>query len=359
MSDESLDIAASAAGEGAPASAPASAEPASGAVSTDPRAITIIEESAAAKAAAGTKDGAAPAAPAAGDPNVPRGTTPPVLGADGKPVYAPNFKYKAAGAEKEIDEFFKPLVKDADSEKKVKEFFAKVDAFDYQKGKRESVEQQLQSLAGDFQQQSQIVQRFNKSVQEGDLSSAFRLAGVTKDQVFKWTQQQLQIMELPPEQRQQYEQAESVRAQNFELQEQVSQMRSSYENQAVMARTIQLDVALLRPEVAQFANAWDQNADQSGAFKNFVIGEAQKMWHDTKQDLPPEKVVEVVMQKFGKFLNVGNGVAQPGAPVQPAAAGQRAAPPVIPNVAGKAASPVKKVPRTLDDLKALAKSMPG
>lgn len=313
---------------------------------------TGTESTDAAAAAVATPSGSS-AAPAAGADAASASSATPVVGADGKVSYVPNYKYKAALQEKELDPFFHSLVKDPDSEKKVKDLFTKVDAFDFIKTKKEQVEQQLQSLAGDYENVQTTVSRFNDSVSRGDLSSAFRVAGITKEAVFKWTQQQLQLMEMPPEQRQQFEQFEEAQSQKYNLEQQVSNLQKQYEQQAVQARAVQLDVALSRPEVARFSEAWDRNAEP-GSFKNFVIEEAKKVYYDTRQDLSPEQAIGMVMQRFGKFLNTGDTVVQSPQAV-PQVNGFQQQKPVIPNVAGKAASPIKKVPRSIDDLKKLAK----
>lgn len=279
---------------------------------------------------------------------------PSIAAASTAPTYTPNFKYKAALQEKELDEFWRPLIKDADSEKKVKEIFTKVDAFDFMKGKKESLEQEYQSLYGDFQNVNQTVSRFNQSVKEGDLSSAFRLAGITKEQIFQWTQQQLQLMEMSPEQRAQFEQYEAARQQKYDLEEKVSYFQQQFEQQAVQARAVQLDVALMRPDVAKFAEGWDRNADSPGAFKQFVIEEAKKVYYDSGKDLSADEAIGLVMQRFGKFLSVGDTTV--AMPSQAAAAPMSSGPkPVIPNITGKAASPIKKVPTSLAELRKIAK----
>lgn len=275
----------------------------------------------------------------------------PAAGAVAPPAYVPNYKYKAALQEKELDPFFHSLIKDADSEKKIKDIFTKVDAFDFIKQKKEYAETQFDSLLADYNHQADTVQKFNKAVQSNDLSSAFRLAGLSKEQIFKWTQQQLQLMDMPAEQRQQYEQFEQTRMQKSEMEEKYQALQQQYENTTVQTRAIQLDIALSRPEVAKFAEAWDRNGEP-GSFKSFVIEEAKKVYYDTKQDLSSEQAVAMVMQRFGKFLNVGDTTTQPPQAVQTT---NRQNPPVIPNITGKAASPIKKVPKNLDDLKKLAK----
>lgn len=277
----------------------------------------------------------------------------PVIAADGK-TYVPNFKYKAALQEKELDPFYHSLVKDADSEKRVKDLFTKVDAFDFVKGKKEEVESKFHSLLGDYDHMSNTVTQFNEGVKRGDLSSAFRIAGITKEQVFNWTRQQLQLMDMPPEQRAQHEQFERSQTENYDLQTKVQNLEQQYQHQAVQARAMQLDVALSRPEVAKFAESWDRNAEP-GSFRHFVIEEAKKSFYVDKQDLSPEQAIAMVMQRFGKFLNTGDAVPQVAGQATLQNGVPQSAKPVIPNITGKAASPIKKVPRNLDDLKKLAR----
>jgi len=117
---------------------------------------------------------------------------------------------------------------------------------------------------------------------------------------------------------------------------------------------MQLDVSLSKPDVSRFAEAWDSNSGQAGAFRQFVIEEAKKVYYDTQQDLSPDQAIAMVMQRFGKFLNVGDTTMQ--APQAQSIQSQQAKP-VIPNVTGKASSPIKKVPKSLDDLRRLAKEM--
>ncbi|MFN9974317.1 MAG: hypothetical protein ACK58T_30920 [Phycisphaerae bacterium] len=274
------------------------------------------------------------------------------------PVFTPNYKYKAALQEKEIEEFWRPLIKDADSEKRVKDFLSKIDGFDFVKNSREKAEKQLESLTQDFQSQAQVVERVEKAVQAGDLTSVFRQLGVDREAIFRWTQEQLQRMEMPPEQRKAYEDAENLRLQQSQMQEQMTQYQQMYQQQAVQARTMQLDYVLSRPEISQAANNWDSLQGQPGAFRDLVIQEAQAAYYQLGQDLSAEQAAQRVMQKFGKVITQSGAQQVPQVQDASSQTPQVIAPqarPVIPNINGKGASPIKKAPRSLDDLKRMAK----
>jgi hypothetical protein len=282
----------------------------------------------------------------------------PVVTPDGKIAYVPNYKYKVAGQEKELDEFWRPLLKDADSEARVKKTMSQVEAFDFMRERKEHFEKNFSNLTGDYDNLAGAVDRFDKSVAADDLSSAFRIAGIKKEAVYKWVAQQLQYDELPPEQRQQIEAAEASRMQKFDYEDKITRMEKQYQTQAVQTRTMQLDMALLKPEVANFAQSWDQSAEPGFTFRDTVAAEARRVYFETGQDLSPEQAVTMVMNRFGRFVSAGNAASP--ASQTPAVAAPRVAtpPPVIPNVGGKAASPIKKVPKSIEDLKAIERSMP-
>lgn len=281
------------------------------------------------------------------------------------PAFTPNYKYKALLEEKEVEEFWRPLMKDEESAKKVIDVMTKLDGFSHVKSSREKLAQEFNSLQNDYQAQNQVVQRVESALQRGDLSSVFRQLGVRPEDIYRWTHDQLNRMELPPEQRKAFEEAEALRAQQFDVQEQMAQYQRMYEDQAVQARTVHLDLVLSRQDVAKASESWDKLMGQTGAFRDLVIQEAQNRYYQTGQDLSAEQAVHQVMQKFGKVMS-GQMSPQALAPQAPGEAlphaqspqvTQPQAKPVIPNVNGKGAAPIKKVPKSLDDLKKLQKEM--
>lgn len=298
----------------------------------------------AAAAMAAVKEGVIPAAPTA-------------------PAYTPNFKYKAAQQEKEIDPFFQALIKDADSEKKVKDLLTRADGLDYMKNRYEARDKEYQSLNNDYASQTQLVNSVNEAKAKGDLDSVFRKVGLNDHQVIQWAAKRvdyLQMMQqLPPEQRQALQQQEQAVIQNQEYQTQMQQLQTEVQQQKVQARTIMLDQQLSRPEVVQAATFWDQKMGQDGAFKDLVIEEAQREWYMKQVDLPVDQAVQRVLQRFGKFIDVQNAgqqnqSAQGNAPYAPQ---MPQAKPIIPAVPGSSKTPIKRQYRSLDDIKARAKEL--
>lgn len=304
--------------------------------------------------------GAADAPAPEGIPEAPQDTeaAAPVLDEAGNPVepvqaaYEPNFKYKAALEEKELDPFFHSLITDEESEKKVKDVFTRADAFDFMKSKKEERDEQYDSLSTDYLHATDMIKNVEDALVRKDLTSVFRQLGVETPQVFQWAQQQIARMEMDPAQRQQLEAYEQAQLQNQTLEQQNQQLQRDYQQQATQARVVQLDVELSRPEVASFAQRVDMQGGE-GTFKRLVIEEAKKVFYETQQDLSAEQAVNYAMTRFQKLLGPGDTGVQPPQAGSSVQAQQNK--PVIPNVTGKATSPIKKVPKSLDDLKKLAK----
>lgn len=289
--------------------------------------------------------------------------TPPVVPATN--AYTPNFKYKAVGIEKEIDPFFHALIKDADSEKKIKDVFSKVDAFDFVKGKLDTKEKDFLSLQNDFNTQAKMVENVRQAYRNKDFDSIFRTVGLSDHEIIQWAAKKVDYLQmlnqLPPEQQQAIKAQEQAAIQNQTYQDQLATMQRELQEQKVQARTFQLEQSLSRKDVASAVSFWDTQMGKEGAFKDMVIEEAQREWYLNQVDLTPEEAISRVMQKFGKFIGAqtqgpqGEGVVPP-APNQtvPQMPSQK---PVIPVVPGSSKTPIKKQYKSIADLKARAKEL--
>lgn len=303
--------------------------------------------------------------PSTETPNPQAASAAPAVNADGTPAapavpaYQPNFKYKAFGKEHELDEFWRPLVKDADSEKKVKDLFTKTMAFDDIKSRHETTQKEFQNVLQEHQALDRDVRRVMTFLNNGDLDNFFGSLRIPEQKVFDWVSRKLEMESMTPEQRQVFESQARERARAYDLEQEKSELEQQYESQAVQARTVQLDLTLARPDAAQAASQWDSRMGQIGAFRELVVHEAIAAFHATGQDLSAEQAVAQVLQKYGKLLEPGTQpqAVVPQAPGTPAPTPQVTAKPVIPAVQGRGTSPVKKSPKSIDDLKQMAREM--
>lgn len=271
------------------------------------------------------------------------------------PTYQPNFKFKAFGVEKELDEFWRPLIKDQDSEKKVKDLFTRAEAFDELKSRYEGTQNEFSQVYNEYVSLDKDVKRVASFLNRGDLDNFFRSVGLTEEKIYEWVENKIEMQNLPPDQKKALEMQAMERQRSYDLELEKNELVQQYQTQAVQARTMQLDMLLSRPEVSQAASAWDSKMGQLGAFRDLVVEEAQKAWFAEKVDLSAEQAVQRVLTRYGKLLE--GGVA-PQAPMAPqGSAPQVQQKPVIPAVQGRGTSPVKRSPKSIDDLKAMAKEL--
>lgn len=331
---------------------PVSADTAAGAASSaDTSAQNTATTQASATPVAGTSE--APKGESLPDPNGKESAPAAAL----PPSFQPNWKFKAFGKEREIEEFWRPLIKDADSEKRVKDIFTQAYAFEDMKAKQDSTSKEFQGLLGEYQALDKDVKRVMTFRNNRDFDNFFRSLRISDQEIFDYVQQKLNHLENP-QARQMSEMQAQERQKQYDLQMENETLQSQYQQQAVQARSMQLDMILSRPDVAKAASLFDERQGQIGAFRQLVIDTAGSHYYATGgdnggKDLSAEEAIQMVMQRWGKFLDSSQAGSMTS---QPIAAPPQAQPkPVIPAVQGKGTSPIKKAPKNLDDLRQLAK----
>lgn len=271
------------------------------------------------------------------------------------PAYVPDYKLKVYDQEKELnDPFLKALIKDADSEKKVKEIAQKFLGFDTIKEKHEKQRGEFQTYQQQTQPIVQVYQQYNKLAAAGDLEGILQLLKVPDDAIFKYAIRKAEEAQLPPQQQYEIQQQKQFKQKAMTLEEQNQQLQSSHQEQLNQFRAQELNWVMSRPDVHGTAQSFDAK-NGPGAFRQFVIdtGLAHHARTQGREDLSAEQSVQEVMKRIGAFVTQ----AQPGqTPTQPLIQ-QNAAPPIIPNVVGRGSSPVKKKMTSLDDLKAKAREI--
>jgi hypothetical protein len=277
-----------------------------------------------------------------------------------KPDFQPNWKYKAFGKEKEIDEMWRPLIKDADSEKKVKDVFTRADAFEDMKSRYEGTSNEFQGLLSEYQALDKDVKKVMTFRNNRDFDNFFQSLRISDQEVFDWVKKKIDLHEQSPDAVKAAQMQAQERQRIYEMSQENESLQQRYQTQAVQARNMQLDMVLSRQDVSSAASRFDEKSGRIGAFRDLVIDEARNYYFATGgdnggKDLSAEEATQMVMQKFGKLLEGPQAPAE--APPIAAPTPQVQAKPVIPAINGRGTSPVKKAPKSLDDLKNLYKEI--
>lgn len=281
-------------------------------------------------------------------------TSAPEVEAPQAPAYVPDYKLKVYDQDAVLeDKFLKDLIKDADSEKKVKEIAQKYLGFDTVKAKNMKVTQEYQTY---HQQTMPVVDYYNKAssfLQKNDMDGFFEFLKIPQDVIFKYAVQKAEEAQLAPDQRQFLQQQRQIYKDKISLEEQNQSLQSNQQTQANEYRKQELGWVMARPDVSTTAQAYDAKVGQPGAFRQLVINQGLAYHAATqgKGDLSAEQATMEVLKYIGVFLP-----QQGQAPTTPLIQ-QNGAPPIIPNVTGRGTSPVKKQVRSIADLKKKAEEL--
>jgi hypothetical protein len=310
--------------------------------------------------------GAAPAAAAAPTNAAPSATvtpqgTPGQASAPAEQVipaaYQPNFKYKFAGKEHEIDEAFRAAIKDEATEKKIKELYQKALGFDDAKPKwDEKVKSHYEPTVQKYQTLDKELKRIIGYRNAGDLDSFFSEVQLPYDQIKNWVIQQEELA-ANPQQKALYDQAFQERRARENLEMQYQEQQGQMQEVQSREREFELSLVMARPEVTEVAQKLEAMMGE-GAFRQLVVDEGTRAWSLYQKDISAQDAVNLVMQRFGKLASGSLQQAViPSATTQmpQQTAGAPAKPPIIPNINGKGTSPVKKVPKSLEEIKGIIK----
>lgn len=286
-------------------------------------------------------------APAPVDPAVPAATEPP--------AFTPNLKFKAYDKEFEVaDDFFKGLVKDEASQKKIIDIHERAHGFDGLKEMHKALREENKTTQEKYNSIDSNLKRLSSYVAEGDLGSFFETLKIPEAMVMEYVAERLKLLNAPAEQRVQMEEQEKIRRHNRELREQNETLSTGVQTAAVQAKQQEIEMALGNPEVAGIAKIIDEKLG-AGSFKQAVLDRGILAFNMSRQVISAQQAVQEALKLFAPFVSL---LAQPGqqqspaAVITPPATKTPAAPkPAIPNFNGGSASPLKQGVRSIADIK--------
>jgi hypothetical protein len=268
-------------------------------------------------------------------------------------AFNPDFKIKVRKQEYEIPEMYRGLMKDPQTAEEVRKTFAKAYGLEHVQTHRDQIQTEYQSFKENADPVLKIARDFEYHRSKGDLGSVFKTLNIPKDQIYKWAVQQAELEQLPEQQRRVYDEHEQAQLRAYELEQQLQSQQEQFQQIRVYQRTNELESVLSKPDVSQFIKAFDSKNGQD-AFKNEVIQRGQTYWYTQGVDVPPERLVEEILNRFGGFVpQAAQAQAQPQAQAQHVQTTQiqdQRQVPVIPTTSPGSSAPVRKKITSLKDL---------
>lgn len=271
-----------------------------------------------------------------------------------KPVYNANYKFKVLDKELEFEEWAKGVVKDSETEKKVREFHEKAYGLESVKTDRTTLKTQLGETTTKLQEYETGFNNLHAAKAKKDYDSFFEAWDIPKEDLIKYA---LDIVkrEEDPQAKAQWEQNRQQTYAQTKYQTEQQNFEQERQKFSVEKRLFELSGELSRPDVTPFAQTYEAGTGKPGSFKEFVQQIGASVFATTGRDIPASEAVQIAMGHL-RAANPTLGVqAENGSPalkvVQPSNK------PVIPNVRGSGGSPVRTAPKSVADLKARAKEM--
>lgn len=292
--------------------------------------------------------------------------------------YKPNVLFKAGVYNKEtkqleqkeftIDDKFKSIMTDPDSEKMVRELHEKANGLESVKERFQEARQfattvstENREIKGSIKLAQSTYQAAVKSGNWLKLDDFFQLLDIPPENIMKYALAKVELNEMDPQQRQAVLDRLDGDRHRERLQQETQNVSQENASLAQTNKSLQIDFVLGKPEVTALAAAFDERVGKAGSFKEAIYREGSLAWANEKKDLPVVEAVERVIKNYGL-----QGIA--GAPAANASTPGQAAPkkPVvqrttqtIPNINSRVASPLPSKPKNMEELLAYRKEQHG
>lgn len=301
----------------------------------------------------------------------------PVPGVVAKEVvkYTPNLKYKVGKlnsetgkweqTEKDIPKILQSVIKDAESEKEVRDLLTRADGLEIAKAERAQLKTERDGFQSKNAQIGTIIDDLRQTYQRNDIDSWLAKMRIPQERMLQWAIQKAEYLNLPPEQRAAIDARVNAERQAFDVTQQNNNISQVAVQQIQQARQTLLDATLMRPDFSTVASEFDTRAGRQGAFKQAIMDHGELAWNRSqgRVDLTPEQAALEVMKNYG--LKMGdpaalkvvpqNGAANgAGAPTAQPAGTKKVIIPIIPNIQGGSTSPLKAKPKNVAELRKIA-----
>lgn len=265
----------------------------------------------------------------------------PVAPVSAVPAYTPNFKYSVRGQEKEISEKYRALIKDAESEKELKELFEKAEGLDFVKQDRASLKAEHEGFKQQITPYMQEYHKFTTLRDKGNLGAALSVAGISDDQLAEYLYNKLQA-EQNPQQATLLKNQQEASLREFDMEGQLQRYQQM--EQQIQAQQFEFNlsqaVAAHKDVVSTIEGKWGR----PGSFMEEVKSYGIAQFH-MGQNLTEAQAVDAVLNKYKPFLATTAPAAQTAQIATP-----HQAPAIIPSVGSSNVSPVGVRPKSVADL---------
>lgn len=265
--------------------------------------------------------------------------------------WSPDYKFKVMDEEKEVDEWIRPAITNAEVQAKVKELYEKAYGLDHVKAKREQLEKEYNEYKGFANPVLDNLKQVGSFLKNKDFSSFFNTFKLTDKDILEYAVKRLEYLEADPAKRQLIESEEQERTRLAQTSLENEQLREwkTQQEQGVFLNEFQ--TTLSKPEITTVSQQFNARAGSQDAFRNAVIMHGQTLSRQAGRTLPVGEVVQNFIQTFGLASAASQPPAQQQAATGSSVSSERKE--SLPKIKSTGSSPVQSKVKSISDLKKL------
>ena len=253
------------------------------------------------------------------------------------------------------------MIKDAETEKKLRDLYERAHGIDFVKQQRDKIRNEFQSVKQQHDPLVAELSQVGKFLQNKDFNSFFGKFNIPKEAIVQWVADELNFQQLPQDQRQKLEAARTVQERAYSLEQENQTLKQQYEQHQVATLDSQIKQVMAHPQVVEGMSIFDVRFGHLGAFQEEMIRRGDYYYQTTGKLVPPDVIAVEVMKMSGLWNETPGQQAAPQQSAAPQVVEAPQAKPVIKNIAAKSsgASPVKKTYKSMEELKERYKQLSG
>lgn len=273
--------------------------------------------------------------------------------------FQPDYTYKFKGEVKELDDFWRGLIKDPESQKKVRDYIERAEALPDYKEQVKTFEETVNDWKPKVELLETFQNTYNSAKTADDHIDLLNEIGYDVDTLKNLVREVLVREQMPEDQKKYFEQARSSDLEKKQLMTQNEMVRQELNSIRLQTTEQQIGLEFQKPENNSVVSAYE-SVNGQGSFKQLFLERGAYYSQLEGRHVAPAEVMAKVAKEFAPFLSRQGE----GSPIPTEGSGQMAvikpkqAP--IPSVGTRSgSSPTKNAIKSLDDLKALHRQMTG
>lgn len=278
-------------------------------------------------------------------------------------AYQPNYKFKVRGLddeededgdELEFDEFVRGVVTSKEQEDKLRDLYTRAYGLDAIKPRHQKLQERFQNVAQHYQKLDGTVREILSLRDSGDYGAFLQKVGIETPKLAQWLVNQIRQQELPPEERKTHDELEALRREVRALKTGDAGTSQAALAAATEAYEEELHEAIREPNTRNLIREYDKRVGEKGAFEEFVLDYGSRYHRKHGKNIRPAKAVRECLRLLGLDSQASSQDAQPSGTAQPKSVNAPKVA-VLPNTGSSASGTPVKRPKSLADLKTLAK----